>query len=427
MLDINLFRNSPDIVKNALLLRQENTDVLDLVIKYDKVSKELLTQIESLRLKRNSLSSEINTEKNKDVQESKKNIVKEIKEQLSDLENEYDKISKELKIAMSSIPNILDPRTPIGNSEEDNEILKTIGERRLFSFTPRPHWEIGANMEQLDFQRGVRISGSRFYLLKSDLARLQRGLINYLLDSHVSHNYMEVTVPYILKKETVYNSGQLPKFIDNLYYDAEDDFWLIPTSEVPITSMHAGEILTTKDLPLYYCCHSPCFRREKMSAGRDVRGIKRGHQFDKVELYKFVAPETSENEHELMREHVEKICQSLEIPYRVKKLCTADIGFCALMTYDIEMWAPGCNEWLEVSSISNCGDFQARRSNIRFRRSDKSKLEFVHTLNGSGFGVPRTMIAIIENYQNADGTITVPNILRKYVNADVIGPLAPVA
>jgi seryl-tRNA synthetase len=314
-----------------------------------------------------------------------------------------------------------DPSVPIGTSEEDNVIVRTVGVTPEFDFKPLPHWELGEKLGMIDFERGVKISGTRFYVLNGLGAKLQRALISFFLDIHTAqHGYKEVYLPFMVKKETIQASGQLPKFADNLYHDAEEDFWFVPTAEVPITGLHCGEILPADKLPLYYVAYTACFRREKMSAGKDTRGIKRGHQFDKVEMYKLVAPETSPDELEKLVKDAEDICAKLKIPYRIKLLNTSDMGFCSAKTYDVEMYAPGQEEWLEVSSCSNCTDFQARRGNIRYRPSTGEKPRFVHTLNGSGLALPRVLIAIMENYQQADGTIKVPEVLRPYVSCDVI-------
>ena len=265
------------------------------------------------------------------------------------------------------------------------------------------------------------MSGTRFYILKGLGARLQRGLIQFMLNTHVfEHGYREIYPPFMVKKEIMVGSGQLPKFADNIYHDAEEDYWFVGTAEIPLTGLHAGEILPPETLPLYYVAYTACFRREKMSAGKDTRGIKRGHQFDKVEMYKLTTPEAAEEELERLTNDAEDICQKLELPYRIRELCTGSIGFGSAKSYDIEVWAPGCQEWLEVSSCSTCTDFQARRSNIRYRPAPDAKPQFVHTLNGSGLALPRMMIAILENYQQPDGTVVVPEVLRPYVRADVI-------
>jgi len=285
----------------------------------------------------------------------------------------------------------------------------------------RSHWELAEKLGIIDFQRGVKLSGSRFYVLKGQGARLQRALITFMLDLHVKeHGYTEIYPPFMVKRECMVGSGNLPKFADNLYHDEEDDLWFVPTAEVPLTNLHRDEVLPPGTLPLNYVAYTACFRREKMAAGKDTRGIKRGHQFDKVELYKFTEPETSNAELEKLLSNAEDVSQRLGIPYRVLQLCTGDLGFASSKSFDIEMWAPGCSEWLEVSSCSNCIDFQARRANVRYRPDPKAKLSFVHTLNGSGLALPRVVIALLENYQQADGSIKVPEALMPYMGTDII-------
>jgi seryl-tRNA synthetase len=321
----------------------------------------------------------------------------------------------------ATIPNLADIRTPYGKDENENIVLRTVGDLPKFDFEPKVHWELGPALGIIDFERGVKITGSRFYVLTGAGARLQRAIIAYMLDLHSRQGYTEQYTPFMVKAATLYGAGQLPKFAENLYHDAEEDLWMVPTAEVPLTGLHMDEILDEAQLPLCYTAYTPCFRREKMSAGRDVRGIKRGHQFDKVEMYIFCKPEESESLLEKMRNDAETTCSGLGLTYRVKQLCTGDIGFGASMTYDIEVWAPGLREWLEVSSVSNDTDFQARRANIKYRPADGGKTRFVHTLNGSGLGMPRTLIAVLERYQQADGSIKIPEVLQPWMGGvDVI-------
>jgi seryl-tRNA synthetase len=323
----------------------------------------------------------------------------------------------------SAIPNIPDARTPLGKDENENVVLRTVGELPEFDFQPKAHWDLGPALGIIDFERGVKITGSRFYVLSGAGARLQRALIAYMLDLHIRQGYTEQYTPFMVKAATLFGAGQLPKFADNLYHDAEEDLWMVPTAEVPITGLLMDEIIDEARLPIRYTAYTPCFRREKMSAGRDVRGIKRGHQFDKVEMYTFSKPEESDRMLEQMRADAEATCTGLGLTYRVKQLCTGDIGFGATMTYDIEVWAAGQEEWLEVSSVSNDTDFQARRANIKYRPADGGKTRFVHTLNGSGLGMPRTLIAVLENYQQADGSIKIPEVLRPWMGGvQVIRP-----
>jgi seryl-tRNA synthetase len=301
-------------------------------------------------------------------------------------------------------------------------VLRSYGKIPEFDFTPMPHWELGTKLGIIDFDRGVKLTGSRFYILNGAGARLQRALIAWMLDLHNRQGYEERYTPFMVKAETLYSAGQLPKFVDNLYHDIEEDLWMVPTAEVPLTGMYRDEVLEDTSLPQRFTAYTPCFRREKMSAGRDVRGIKRGHQFDKVEMYIYCRPEDSARELEKMLADAEETCKLLGLPYRVKQLCTGDLGFNSVITYDIEVWAAGCDEWLEVSSVSNVGDFQARRANIKYKPEDGSRNRLVHTLNGSGLGMPRTLIAVLENNQQADGSIKVPNVLRPWMGGiEVIG------
>ena len=344
-------------------------------------------------------------------------------DKIAELDKQVAQVESDLSGLTSTLPNIPDEQTPYGKSEDENIVLRTIGEPRKFDFKPLPHWDLGPALGIIDFERGTKLTGSRFYVLQGAGARLQRALIAWMLDLHIRQGYQEEYLPYMVKTGTVYGAGQLPKFADNLYKDHEEDLYFVPTAEVPLTGLHMDEILDESFLPKLYTAYTPCFRREKMSAGRDVRGIKRGHQFDKVEMYIYAKPEDSAALHQKMLKDAEETCSLLGIPYRVKQLCTGDIGFGATMTYDLEMWAPGCDEWLEVSSISNDTDFQARRANIKYRPADGGKTRFPHTLNGSGLGLPRTMISVMENYQQADGSIVVPEVLRPWMGGiDVIKP-----
>ena len=322
---------------------------------------------------------------------------------------------------LSYLPNLPDSSVPDGASEEDNVVSRQWGEIPEYDFEPQPHWDLGPALGIIDFERGARIAGSRFYVLTGAASKLQRSLIQWMLDVHTrEHGYREVYPPFVSTQETLFASGQLPKFKDNVYRDEDDDVWLVPTAEVPLTSMHRGEILEPGMLPINYVAYTPSFRREQMSAGRDIRGIKRGHQFDKVEIYKFTEPENSLEELEVLLGHAESILRRLELPYRIVELCAGDLGQASAKTYDIEVWAPGCGEWLEVSSCSTTTDYQARRANIRYRREAGARPQFVHTLNGSGLALPRVMIAIMETYQRADGTIEIPEALRPYTGFNEI-------
>lgn len=420
MLDLKLIREQPDRVRESLRRRGQDTASVDQILAADEERRRTLADLEALRNQRNTASKEIGRMKEDAEREARKAQVRQINTRIEALEKTVGDIETRLNDLLVQVPNIPDDDVPFGKDDSENVVIRTVGEPRKFDFEPLPHWDLGPALGIIDFERGVKISGSRFYVLGGAGAKLQRALIQWMLDFHDTQGYHEVYTPFVVKEQVVFGSGQLPRFADNLYHDVEKDAWFVPTAEVPVTSLHADEILDASQLPIHYVAYTPCFRKEPMSAGKDVRGIKRGYQFDKVEMYKFSLPENSEAELEALRANAEETCAALGIPYRVKILCTGDIGFCARKTYDIEMWAPGCNEWLEVSSCSNVGDFQARRANIRFRREPGAKAEFVHTLNGSGLGLPRTLIAVMENYQQKDDSIVVPEVLRPYIKQDVI-------
>lgn len=418
MLDIKLLREQPEVVREALRNRGEDLPVED-IIGLDVRRRQLLHEVETLRAQRNEMSKKLGKMAEKPVELIAS--LRQLGEKIDILEKQVNETEVQLEDYLLRLPNIPAPDVPIGRGAEDNIVVRTWGNPPEFSFSPLPHWELGEKLDIIDFQRGVKLSGSRFYILKGAGARLQRALITFMLDLHTKeHGYTEIYPPFMVKRECMVGSGNLPKFADNLYHDDEDDFWFVPTAEVPLTNLHRDEILPPGTLPLYYVSYTACFRREKMAAGKDTRGIKRGHQFDKVELYKFTEPESSDEELERLVGDAEDVCRRLGIPYRVVQLCTAELGFAARKAYDIEMWAPGCGEWLEVSSCSNCGDFQARRANIRYRPEPEAKPRFVHTLNGSGLALPRVVIALLENYQQSDGSIIVPEVLRPYVGMEVI-------
>jgi seryl-tRNA synthetase len=415
MLDIRLIRERSEFVKAELAKVGFAGSEIDTIIATDARRRALIQEVESLRAKRAEVSRTIG----KQDPAARTQLVTEMRavgDRISALEQDLARAEAAFERQMLDVPNLPDPSVAIGRDDRDNTVLRTEGEPQQFAFTPRPHWEIGPDLGILDFDRGVKISGSRFYVLTGTGARLQRALITWMLDLHIrNHGYTEVYPPYVVKKDCLYGAGQLPKFADNIYHDAEDDLWMIGTAEIPITNMHRDEILDASALPRSYVAYTACFRREKMSAGRDVRGIKRGHQFDKVEMYKLVAPGESAAALEEIVSHAEDVARGLGIAHRVVAICTGDLGFVAAKKYDIELWAPGCNEWLEVSSCSNCTDFQARRANIRYRPAPQAKPEFVHTLNGSGLALPRVMIAVLENYQQQDGSVVVPDVLRPYM------------
>lgn len=418
MIDMKVIRESPELVQKALKQRGIAFD-LDPLVKLDKQHRNLLQQFEELRAKHNQMSKQIG--KGGGDKQQLIAQMRQIGDEIPSLQQEVNQTKSKLEVLLLELPNILHPSVPLGKDETSNITVRSWGEPKSFSFKPLPHWELGEKLGILDIPTGVKLSGTRFYVLKGLGARLQRALISFMLDLHINkHGYKEIYPPFMVKRECMVGSGNLPKFSDNLYHDEEDDFWFIPTAEVPLTNLHRDEILDAAMLPLHYVAYTPCFRREKMSAGKDTRGIKRGHQFDKVELYKLTEPEKSEEELEKLVGDAEEVCRELEIPYKLRQLCSGELGFAACKTYDIEMWAPGCGEWLEVSSCSNCSDFQARRANIRYRPEGGGKPQFVHTLNGSGLALPRLFIAVLENYQQADGTIIVPGALKDYMMVDVI-------
>ncbi|HQZ69903.1 MAG TPA: serine--tRNA ligase [Anaerolineae bacterium] len=420
MLDIKLFRDEPDKIREALRHRGEETSSVDAVRALDAERRAGLTELEALRAERNTVSKAIG--QTKDQAERARSIedMQRVKARIDALEVTVDSAEKELQARLQQVPNVPHVDVPVGPDESGNVVLRQVGQKPELGFAPQAHWDLGPSRGLIDFDRGTRISGSRFYVLNGGAARLQRALIQFMLDFHTERGYHEVYTPFVVREQCMWNAGQLPKFKDNLYHDHEDDLWLVPTAEVPLTNLYAGEILAAEQLPIHHVAYTPCFRREKMSAGRDVRGIKRGHQFDKVEMFKFTRPEDSPAALAAMLADGEALLQALDLPYRVLQLCTGDLGFGSMITYDLEVWAAGCDEWLEVSSISDFGSFQARRAGIRYRREPGAPTEFVHTLNGSGLGLPRTMIAIMENNQEADGSIRVPEVLRDRVKADRI-------
>lgn len=423
MLDIRRLREQPDEIKAQLARAGVDPADIDAVLAFDEKRRALLHKVETLKAQRNAGSKEVPKIKDPDERAAKVAEMRAIGDQISALDKEVAALEEQQRMALLELRNIPDASVPDGPDEDHNVILGYEGEPRQFDFTPKPHWELGEALDIIDFEQGVKLTGSRFYVLKGLGSRLQRALIQWLLDLHGDQGYQEVYTPFVVKEETVWASGQLPKFRDNLYRDVEDDIWLVPTAEVPVTSLYRDEILDAKQLPIHYCAYTPCFRREKMSAGRDVRGIKRGHQFDKVEMYIYCKPEDSMKELEKMLADAEQTCRELGLTYRVVRLCTGDLGFNARVTYDLEVWSPGVGEWLEVSSVSNVGDFQARRANIKYRPAEGGKAQLVHTLNGSGLGMPRTMIAVLENYQQADGSVVVPEVLRPWMGGvDVICP-----
>ena len=426
MIDVRLIRNEPERVKAELAKVSFPAADVDTLIEADRKRREALHAVETLRAERTNASKAIRDEKDSAAREQAIAAQRGVGERIAAAEATAAAAEDEFTRLMLLVPNLPHPDVPVGPDESANVVLRTVGEPKQFNFKPLPHWDLGPQLGIIDFERGVKISGSRFYILRGAGARLQRALITWMLDLHTrEHGYTEVYPPSLVKGESLVGAGNLPKFGDNLYRDIEEDLWLIPTAEVPVTNMYREEVLEGDALPIHHVAYTPCFRREKMSAGRDVRGIKRGHQFDKVELVKFVRPETSDDELKALLADAEDVCRRLGLAYRIVQMCTGDLSFVAAMKYDIEVWAPGCGEWLEVSSCSNFRDFQARRANIRYRPGPRAKPEPIHTLNGSGLALPRVMIAVLETYQRADGSITVPDVLRPYVGCDVIAAGAP--
>ena len=423
MLSIEQIRNEPDAVRAALARRAEDEDCLDAILALDARRRAAITEGDELRARRNQASREIGQARSQGSQPPD-DVVAEMRavgQQISALENTARALDAQINDAMLALPNLPDASTPDGTDETGNVVLRHWGDLPALDFEPQPHWDLAERLGIIDFQRGVKLSGSRFYTLNGYGARLERAIISWMLDLHGrEHGYTEMALPILVRREIMEGSGNLPLFADNLYHDDEDDLWLIPTAEVPVTNLHRDEILSAAELPLYYVAHTPCFRREKAAAGRDTRGIKRVHQFNKVELYKFVAPETSFDELETLLANAETVCRRLNLPYRILQLCAGDISFPSAKSYDIEVWAAGSQEWLEVSSCSNCTDFQARRANVRYRPGVGERPRFVHTLNGSGLALPRVIIALLENNQQADGSVVIPETLRPYTGFDTI-------
>ena len=416
MLDINFIRSNPDKVKQAIALKHENAASIDQLLEVDTQRRSMIHACEQLKSKRNEQSKEVSELKKKGQAASK--IIEETKkigDDIKAIEEKLKELDSQITNLMLRIPNIPAADVPIGKDERDNVIVKVWGQRKTFHFTPLPHWELGSILNILDLERSSKISGSGFILLKGLGAKLERVLFSFMLDVHTSeHGYTELFPPFLVNRTAMTGTGQLPKLEEDMYRTAVDDLFLVPTAEVPVTNIHRDEILSYKDLPIYYTAYTPCFRREAGSYGKDTRGIIRVHQFNKVELVKLVRPETSYDELESLLGNAERILQLLGLEYRVAKLSTGDMSFAAAKCYDIEVWAPGLNKFLEVSSCSNFEDFQARRINIRFRDED-GKLRFVHTLNGSGLALPRTVIALLETYQQKDGSVIIPDVLQPYM------------
>jgi seryl-tRNA synthetase len=418
MIDLKYIRENPDAVKDALKKLHAEAPI-DEILSLDLRRREVLQELEALRHERKTTSKKIGRMKDPSERQPLIDAMQGVNEKIASLDDQLADIEGRLNDGLLQVPNLPHESVPVGKDDSENIVVRQVGEPKTeenLGFTPLPHWDLGPELGMIDFERGVKLSGSRFYILKGAGARLQRALIHWMLDFHIrKHGYTEVYPPFIVREECMWGAGQMPKFAENIYHDVEDDLWLVGTAEIPLTNLHRDEILDVDELPIKYVAYSTCFRREKFSAGRDVRGIKRVHQFDKVEMYQFTSPEDSYQALEDIVSHAEDICKALDIPHRVVEMVTGDLGFTAAKKYDLELWAPGCGEWLEVSSCSNCESFQARRTKIRYRPEMGAKPEFVHTLNGSGLALPRTMIAIMENYQQRDGSIVVPEVLKPWM------------
>jgi len=416
VLDLKYIRENVETVKKAVKAKADKVDV-DVILSLDKKRRDIISEVEQLKEERNKRSKEI-AELKKRGEEPVELLgqMKELSSRVKDFDQDLQKIHADLNELLLQVPNIPHDSVPVGEDESDNVFVRSWSEPRDFDFEPRPHWELGERLDLIDVERGGKITGSGFIHYQGIGARLERALINFMMDFHVEkHGYTEVLPPVIVNRTSMITTGQLPKLEDDMYHVTLDDLFLIPTAEVPVTNMHRDEILLAGDLPRYYVAYTPCFRREAGAHGKDTRGLIRVHQFNKVEMVKFVEPSNSYDELEKILGDAEDILQALELPYRVMLLSTGDLSFAAAKCYDIELWAAGVGKYLEVSSCSNFEDFQARRGNIRYRPAAGKKPMFVHTLNGSGVALPRTMIAILENYQNEDGSVTVPEVLRDYL------------
>ena len=421
MLDMKFVRENPELVMEAVKRRNGNLDLTEF-LELDKKRREITVQVETLKSERNTASQEIGKLK-KAGQDATEQMaaVRALGDKIAEDDKELKEIEVRLKEILLTIPNIPADDVPVGADDSANPVVRTWGEPGKFEFEPKAHWDIGEGLNIIDFERGVKVSGARYIFYRGLGARLERAVISFFLDLHTEkHGYTEMFPPFIVNGASMQGTGQLPKFADDMFKLENGDMYLIPTAEVPVTNYHRDEILTAAELPIRYTAYSGCFRAEAGAAGRDTRGLIRMHQFNKVELVKFTKPEESWDELERLTLDAEEVLQLLGLPYRVVRLCTGDLGFSSATTYDLEVWLPAANCYREISSCSNFLDFQARRANIRFRRDAKAKPEFVHTLNGSGVAVGRTVAAILENYQQADGSVIVPEVLRKYMGCDVI-------
>ncbi len=413
MLNPELLRRDPERTRTELARRgPDAVQAFDAAVDVDKRWRASNAQVDALRSERNERSGQIRGKPSPEQLDA----MRQLRERLGAAEQELQALEQERDQALKAVPNVPDASVPPGEDDSDNVVVRTWGEPPTFDFQPLPHWDLATRLGILDLEAGARLAGARFYVMRGAGAQLERALINFMLDLHTrEQGYTELEVPYLVREEIMYGSGQLPKFYDNLYHDAEEDLWLIPTSEVPLVNYYYGEIVPQGALPLKVTAYSACFRREKVAAGKDIRGIKRLKQFNKVEMVRVVEPEDSMRHLDELVADAEEVFQRLELPYQVTQLCTGDLGFAMAKTFDINVWAAGCEEWLECSSCSNANDYQARRAGIRFRREAGAKPEYPHTLNGSGVGLPRTLIAVLENNQQADGSVVVPNVLRPYM------------
>lgn len=416
MLDIKRIRNNPQEIEE--LLKRRNSELsLDKVLELDKQRREKLVEVENMKAEQNRVSKQVPLLKKegKDVTEILQNM-KDLAEKVKVLDNDVKEIDIKIEEELLSIPNTPNPHITVGLSDADNNEIRKWGEPTKFNFELKAHWDLGVDLDILDFERATKITGTRFSMFKGIGARLERAITAYMLDMHtIEHGFTEIAPPFMVNKESMYGTGQLPKFEEDMFKLNQKDYYLIPTAEVPVTNIYRNEVLEESDLPLYLTAYTPCFRAEAGSAGRDTRGLIRNHQFDKVEMVMYSTPEDSYKQLEILTGYAEAILKGLGLPYRVVELCTGDIGFSSAKTYDLEVWMPSYNRYVEISSCSNFEDFQARRANIKFRPENKGKLEFIHTLNGSGLAVGRTFAAILENYQQEDGSIIIPEVLRPYM------------
>jgi seryl-tRNA synthetase len=418
MLSLQLIRENPDLVRKAVADRNTSAPI-DRILTLDAQRRDIIQEADELKAERNNLGKQIGAAS----AEERPRLLernKEISVTIDQHDQRLREIEAELNALLLEVPNIPQADVPVGPDETHNVVVRTEGVQAEYDFIPKPHWDLGEALGIIDFERGVKLAGSRFYVLRGRGARLQRALIAFMLDLHTRHHgYEELYLPYVLREEDLVRSGHLPKFRDTMYHDAEEDFWFIPTAEASLANIHADEILDGASLPIRYVACTACFRREQMSAGRDVRGIKRGHQFDKVELFRFCLPDESNDHLQAMISDAEDVLKRLGLTYRLLELCTGDIDFKSSKSFDLEVWAPGCGEWLEVSSASNCTDFQARRANIRFRREAGASTEYPHMLNASGVALPRLLAAVLETYQQPDGTVRLPEALAPYYGPDL--------